>query len=46
MVILSPFDVIDQQSQAKKKGGGVMILISKFLHPKLRTVLNLIHQKF
>ena len=23
-----------------------MILISKFLHPKLRTVLNLIHQKF
>ena len=42
------FDVIDQQSQAKKiiKGGGVMLLIPKTLHPTLRRDLNLFHQKY
>ena len=39
--------MIDQQSQAKKtKGAGVIILIRKILHPKLRAYLSLIHQKY
>ena len=46
MIILSPFDVIDQQSQRKNKRGGVMILIPKIFQPKLRVDLNSFDQKF
>ena len=49
MIILSPFDVIDQQSQAKKtkggRGGASWYSFLKSYTPKLHTDLNLVHQK-
>ena len=33
-------------SEKKTKGAGVIILIRKILHPKLRADLSLIHQKY